>query len=98
MSNPEVIPSSKVQPKYPDRARRDKITGQVVLKEVVHKDGTVGDVVVLKSPGSKLGFDEAVIDAVKQWRYKPGLLNGYAVDVYFTVVIDFTDEMRKQIN
>jgi len=90
VSNPEVIPSTRVQPTYPDLARKAKVAGQVVLQAVVRKDGTVGDITVLKSPGSKFGFDEAAIAAVKQWRYKPGLQNGKPVDVYFTVVVDFT--------
>jgi len=49
----------------------------------------VGEIQVLRSPGSKFGFDEAAIAAVKQWRYKPGLQNGKPVDVYFTIVVDF---------
>jgi len=90
VSNPEVIASTRVQPRYPDIARKAKVIGQVVLQAVIHKDGTVGDVTVLKSPGAKFGFDEAAIAAVRQWKYKPGLQNGKPVDVYFTVVVDFT--------
>ncbi len=89
VSNPEIIKSSQVQPRYPELARRAKVEGQVILQAVVHKDGTVGDITVLKSPGAKLGFDEAATEAVKQWRYKPGLQNGKPVDVYFTIIVDF---------
>ncbi|HXH28366.1 MAG TPA: energy transducer TonB, partial [Candidatus Polarisedimenticolia bacterium] len=89
VTNPELITSTKVQPRYPEIARKAKVQGQVILQAVIRKDGTVGDVTVLKSPGSKFGFDEAAIAAVKQWRYKPGLQNGKPVDVYFTVVVDF---------
>jgi TonB family protein len=49
----------------------------------------VGEITVLKNPGAKLGFDEAAIQAVKEWRYKPGLQNGKPVDVYFTIIVDF---------
>jgi len=89
VTNPELILSTKKQPTYPESARKAKVSGQVILQVVVRKDGTVGDIQVLRSPGSKFGFDEAAIAAVKQWRYKPGLQNGKPVDVYFTIVVDF---------
>ena len=84
-----MITSSKKQPTYPESARKEKVSGQVVLQVVVRKDGTVGDIQVLRSPGSKYGFDEAAIAVVKEWRFKPGLQNGKPVDVYFTEVVDF---------
>jgi TonB family protein len=90
VSNPELI--SKKQPIYPEIARKAKVSGQVILQVVVRKDGSVGDISVLRSPGSKFGFDEAAIAAVKQWRYKPAQQNGKPVDVYFTVVVDFVLE------
>ena len=89
VTNPELIPSSKVRPKYPEIARRAKIQGKVILQAIIRKDGSVSNITVLKSPGSKFGFDEQAIAAVRQWRYKPGLQNGKPVDVYFTVVVDF---------
>jgi len=89
VTNPELILSTKKQPTYPESARKAKVSGQVILQVVVHKDGTVGDIQVLRSPGSNLGFDEAAIASVKQCRYKPGLQNGKPVDVYFTIVVDF---------
>jgi protein TonB len=89
VTNPELIPSSKTQPKYPEIARKAKIQGKVILQAIVRKDGTVGDIQVLQSPGAKFGFDEMAMAAVKTWRYKPGLQNGKPVDVYFTVVVEF---------
>jgi len=89
VTNPELILSTKKQPTYPESARKEKVSGQVILQVVVRKDGTVGDVQVLHSPGSKYGFDEAAISAVKKWCYKPGLQNRKPVDVYFTVAVDF---------
>ena len=70
-------------------ARKAKIQGKVVLQAVIKKDGSVGDIQVLQSPGAKFGFDEQAIAAVRQWKYKPGLQNGKPVDVYFTVVVTF---------
>ncbi|MGD8377699.1 MAG: energy transducer TonB [Acidobacteriota bacterium] len=86
---PVLIESTKVQPKYPELARKAKVTGNVILEAIVRKDGTVGDVKVLRSPGSNLGFEQSAIEAVKQWRYKPGVQNGRPVDVYFTIVVEF---------
>ena len=89
VTNPELVPGTKKNPSYPEIARKAKVSGQVVLQVVVRKDGTVGDIQVLRSPGSKYGFDEAAISTVKEWRYKPALQNRKPVDVYFTEVVDF---------
>jgi protein TonB len=90
ITNPELIRSTKVQPKFPKYAIGKKVLGRVTLQAVVRKDGTVGDVVVKQGAGGDCGFEEAAIAAVSQWRYKPAMQNGRPVDVYFTVVIDFT--------
>jgi TonB family protein len=88
VTKPELIEATKVPPRYPDAARKAKISGRVTLQAVVKKDGSVGDIQVLQSPGSKFGFDDAAIAAVKQWRYKPATQNGRPIDVYFTIVVD----------
>jgi len=90
VTNPELISSTKVSPRYPEIARKAKVQGMVIMQAVIRKDGTVGDIQILRSPGAKFGFDEAAIAAVKQWRYKPGLQNGKPVDVYFTIEVTFT--------
>lgn len=87
VSHPEIIPESKVVPDYPRKLRKKKIEGRVVLQAVVSKDGSVRDVVPLKSPHSE--FTEAARIAVEQWRYKPALKDGSPVDAYFTIVVDF---------
>jgi TonB family protein len=88
VTNPELIEATKVPPRYPDAARKAKISGRVTLQAVVKKDGSVGDIQVLQSPDPKFGFVEAAIAAVKQWRYKPAMQNGRPIDVYFTIVVD----------
>jgi protein TonB len=90
VSVPVLIESTKVQPEYPELARQAKVQGKVILQAVIFKDGTVGDIQVLQTPGEKLGFDETAIAAVRQWKYKPALQSGRPVDVIFTIVIDFT--------
>ena len=76
-----------VAPKYPPEAGRARIEGTVVLLAVIGKDGSVEDVRV-KSGVSAL--TQAAIDAVKQWRYRPYLLNGEPVELESQITINFT--------
>ena len=87
VSNPEILPDSKIVPDYPGRARRKKIEGRVVLMSIVSKDGSVRVVQTLKSPDDQLS--QAAIAAVEQWRYRPALKDGEPVDAYFTIVVEF---------
>lgn len=94
VTNPELIQESKVAPMYPEIARKAGVEGVVILQAVVRRDGSVGEIKVLKSPGSRFGLDEAAIDAVRQWKYRPGLWGGRPVDVYFTVTVEFVLDDR----
>jgi protein TonB len=76
-----------VPPQYPAEAGRERIEGTVVLMAVIAKDGTVRDVRV--ESGLPL-LAQAAIDAVKQWRYKPYLLNGEPIEVDSHITINFT--------
>ena len=76
-----------VTPQYPPEAGRKRIEGTVVLMAVIGKDGIVRQVRV--ESGLPL-LAQAAIDAVKQWRYKPYLLNGEAVEVDSHITINFT--------
>ena len=84
-----VLPTilKKVEPLYPDVARRARIEGKVTLQAVIQTNGDVGECVVLAS--SNPMFNEPAIAAVKQWRYKPALQNGRPVAIYFTIVVQF---------
>ena len=73
----------KVEPRYPPLAQSARIEGTVVVDAVILKDGSVSDVTVLRS-SSKL-FDQACIDAVRQWRFTPS-----PQDVVLTVTVNFT--------
>ena len=75
-----------VAPKYPPEAGRERIEGTVVLMAVISKDGTVRDVRV--ESGLPL-LAQAAIDAVKQWRYRPYLLNGEPVEIDSQITINF---------
>lgn len=76
-----------IAPKYPPEAGRARIEGAVVLLAVIGKDGSVEDVRV-KTGLSVLA--QAAIEAVKQWRYRPYLLNGEPVEVDSQITINFT--------
>jgi len=90
VSNPILIESTKVDPEYPELARVARVDGQVILQAIVRKDGAVGDISVIRANRPNLGFEESAIAAVSQWRYEPALQNGRPVEVYFTVVVDFS--------
>jgi TonB family protein len=76
-----------VNPVYPEEARIERISGMVVLETNIDHTGAVKDIKVLK-PLPK-GLSEAAVDAVKRWVFKPGTLNGEAVDVIFNITINF---------
>jgi len=83
---PQII--SKIEPEFTDECRRAKIDRALVLIAViVQVDGTVKDPRVVRSVG--YGLDEAAIEAVKKWRFKPGTKDGKPVPVYAQIEIDF---------
>ena len=89
ITSPELIPQTKLKPEYPELARVARIEGNVILQAVICADGTVSDLKVLRCSQAQFGFEEAAFEAVRQWRYRPAMLDGRPVDVYFTVFVDF---------
>ena len=75
-----------VAPVYPPIARAAGVGGIVILEAVIGEDGAVRDVRVLRSIPL---LDGAAIDAVRQWRFTPTLLNGQPVPVVMTVTVAF---------
>jgi protein TonB len=76
-----------VTPQYPAEAGRERIEGPVVLMAVIGTDGSVKDVRV--ESGLPI-LAQAAIDAVKQWRYKPYVIDGEPVEVDSRITINFT--------
>jgi protein TonB len=76
----------QVKPVYPPLAKQARIQGVVVLEAIIGKDGAVSEVKVIT--GHPL-LQQAAIDAVSQWKYKPTLLNGEPVEVVTTVTVNF---------
>lgn len=77
----------KIEPSYPEAARKARMEGVVILEAIITAEGSVQDVKVLKSVNPLL--DASAVRAVQQWRYKPATLNGRAVRVYLTVTVTF---------
>ena len=71
-----------------DEADRLGLTGWVRLEYVVTADGTTRDIRVLESKGGRR-FEEAAISGVRQWRYRPGRLEGNPVSVRGSIKITF---------
>ena len=77
----------RVEPTYPEIALVAKVTGLVILEASVAADGSVESVRVLRSVKF---LDEAAIDAVKQWRYAPLVLNGIPTPFVLSVTLNFS--------
>lgn len=85
ISAPELV--REVRPEFTEEARRQGISGDVVLEIVVRADGTVGDVKVLQGLGG--GLNRNAIEAVKAWRFSPARRHGAPVDVMVEVAVAF---------
>ena len=76
----------KVTPDYPGAARDARVEGQVVLKAVIDKNGDIADLTLVS--GDPV-LAPAALAAVKQWKYKPYLLNGQPMAVETQVTVSF---------
>jgi protein TonB len=85
ISTPRLI--HRVDPEYPPIAVNAQIEGMVILEATVDANGAVRDTRVLRSHSV---LDEAAVDAVRQWRYEPLLLNGKPTPFVLTVTVSFS--------
>ena len=83
----QALVVSKVQPEYPADAKDQRIQGEVRLAVTVDKDGNVYKVELIS--GHPLLAPPAM-EAVRQWKYKPYLLNGQPIEVETSVTVNFT--------
>jgi protein TonB len=77
----------KTIPLYPPIAKAARVAGTVVLQANISKTGTIENLRVISGPPM---LQQAAMDAVKSWRYKPYLLNSEPVEVETTVNVVFT--------
>jgi TonB family protein len=94
-SGPHTVPAgemmkyvlTKVPPVYPEDAKKARIQGKVVLDAIIGKDGTVENLKVVSGPDP---LQQSAFDAVRQWTYKPFLVNGDPVEVKTTINVIYT--------
>ena len=77
----------KTPPTYPQLAKSARVSGVVHLAAIISKDGTIQE---LHSLGGPALLIQAAMDAVKQWVYRPTMLNGEPVQVETTIDVNFT--------
>lgn len=75
-----------VKPAYPDVAMAQKIEGVVIVQALIGCDGKVADATILRGVPE---LTDAALGAVRQWEYRPTLLNGAPVPVLMTVTVTF---------
>jgi TonB family protein len=80
----------ETKPNYTSEAMRARIQGVALLECVVLPDGSVGDVRVVRSLDVQFGLDQQAVNALRQWRFRPGMKDGTPVAVLVTVEISFT--------
>jgi TonB family protein len=76
-----------VPPIYPENSRNSRIAGAVILRGLIGSDGRIHSLKVISTPDPDLAI--AAITAVRQWTYKPYLLNGAAVDMDTQITVNF---------
>ena len=90
---PEDAPATKavdtlvdVAPVYPPEALDNKVQGVVIIEAVIDAQGNVSDTRVLQSVPA---LDVAAVEAVRQWKFTPTIVNGVAVPAIFTTTVNF---------
>lgn len=83
---PVVI--TRIEPLYPATMAKIRKNGLVIVQCIIDRDGRVQQVAAVRATNPL--FESAAIEAVKQWRFQPGTLNGKAVDVIFHLTVNFT--------
>jgi TonB family protein len=85
VTNPRATYSP--DPKFPKKARKGHKKGEIVFSLVVGADGIPRDIKLMRGLSPEL--DEAALDALKEWRFTPGMKDGKPVAVQVTVQINF---------
>jgi protein TonB len=78
---------SRVDPQYTEVARKARIEGIVIVEAVIDRHGNVTEARILKP--LPFGLDQQALNAIRQWKFKPGTLNGQAVPVYYNLTVNF---------
>jgi len=95
LSEPHHVPSGvtmgllfkKVEPRYPEVARQERIQGTVILHAVIDKSGNVIDLEAVSGP---VELVPPTVNAVRQWKYKPYQVQGEPIEVDSTIEVKYT--------
>lgn len=80
--------TTKVQPIYPAAAKEAHVQGTVEIEATISKDGVPVELRVVSSPSDDLS--QSAIEAVRQWRYRPTLLNGNPIEIVTDIIVNYT--------
>ena len=86
----DVKPPEKIfapQPVYTELARKGRVQGVVIVQAIIDRQGNVTNIKVLR--GLPMGLEEAAIQAIRRWKFKPATLNGRPVTVYYNLTVNF---------
>ncbi len=86
------VPLVQTTPAYPEEAHRAKVQGVVWLQAIIRKNGRVDKFKLIKRPPGRAGWllsKAAAEEIARNWRFKPGTLNGKPVDVLSTMEVQF---------
>jgi TonB family protein len=87
---PQIILETQKPPVFPPAAKAARFSGSVMVEAIVLRDGKVGEVKVLDCTRPKVGFEQASIDAVKNWRFEPGTKAGEPVEYTLKFRMNFS--------
>jgi protein TonB len=83
-------------PVYPEEARKKGIQGEIMVQILVGTDGSVKEATIVSNKTGSKDFEKAALDAVKQWKFEPGKLDGKPVEVNVVVPIKFKLDDEKK--
>jgi len=86
MSRPE--PLQPIRPQYTEVARRAGLQGTVIVEAVIDEKGRAIDVRILR--GLAMGLDRAAVEAIERCPFRPAMMAGRPVKVYFNLTVNFT--------
>jgi len=81
-------PVSQEYPNYPDEAKKKQLEDQVVVRYVIGKNGRVIDVQIIDHAKEPM-FDQATVDAIRKWRFRPMIKDGKPIEVVHELAVNF---------
>jgi protein TonB len=82
-------PLKTVNPAYPEKSRKEGVEGTVWVNVLVNKEGTVAKASVTKREGGSEELEQAALDAIKQWTFKPAKVSGQPVSIWVAIPVRF---------